>query len=292
MRYPFILFVSLLAGGCGHREPADTVATSAAQLPTNIKAQLRPRTARWVPNPWQARYDPGTAQSAPRTPHSKNRFVILADTNSTAHNFISFWERNLRRCAAQADTIHVIRDEAWQKLTAQQKQTQAAHKQATCGQQADSTHIANNRGHFQIWLLNNSADTVHLARQDGVLICVLQARGKDQRWHSMQYWQFSMCGNSYYDQLLLPGERFALLGKLPKRGPDKIKLRYKLAGTGRFYYSNEFESRVDYHDFVENNPCYKRAVNGDSTADDLLGSLSRGSKSYWMTTTLSQLLRD
>ena len=198
----------------------------------------------------------------------------------------------MRRWAAHADSTYLLRGEAWRKLTSQQKQAEVARWRAACGRQADSLHTVNNRGHLHIWLYNNSADTVHLATQDDSFICVLQAQDKKQRWCSVQYWEFSKCGNSYYNQLLLPRERVALLTALPNRGHDKIRLRYKLAGIDQFYYSNEFESRVNYHEFIESNPSYRRSIASKPAPDNLLDHLPPGSKSYFQTTTLAQLLRD
>jgi hypothetical protein len=283
----------LLAGGCDREKPARTVINS--ENPPLINTDNKPVASPtdYVPGQaWQAYYPPGISKARPSATHLKNQFAIIADTSFVAQNFVSFSESNLRRWAAHADSTYLLRGEAWRKLTSQQKQTEVARWRAACGRQADSLHTVNNRGHLQIWLFNNSADTVHLATQDDSFICVLQAQDKKQRWCSVQYWEFSKCGNSYYNQLLSPGEQVSLLTTLPNRGHDKIKLRYKLAGTSQFYYSNEFESRVNYHEFIENNPCRKWAVAGKQSPARLLGRLPPGSKSYFQTATLAQLLRD
>lgn len=269
------------------------MATSATPPPSATVAEPVASATDYAPaRAWQAYYVPGISGPVPSVTRSKNQFVVVADTSFIAKNFVSFGESNLRRWAAHADSTYLLRGDSWRKLTNQQKQAQVTRWQTACGRQADSLHIVNNRGHLQLWLFNNSADTIHLATQDDSFICVLQAQDKKQRWCSVQYWEFSKCGNSYYDQLLSPGEQVSLLTTLPNRGHDKIKLRYKLAGTSQFYYSNEFESRVNYHEFIENNPCRKWAVAGKPGPARLLGRLPPGSKSYFQTATLAQLLRD
>jgi len=240
----------------------------------------------------RASYEFGTTQNLPTNSNTQQKFTIVVDTRLKAKGFVSTLEKAWREFATSKDTLFVSRSQSWKAFTARQKQARLARQRIEFSRMADSIHAANNHGHYQILLLNNSADTIHLARQDGSLICIMQALTKDKRWRPVQYWQFSWCGNSYFDQLLLPKERASLLAKLPRRGNYKTKLRYKLAGIDRFYYSNEFEGYINYQEFIEENPCYSLLVGDESRLDMLLDSLPRSSKSYSTTTTLSQLLHD
>ncbi len=303
MKYIAALPVFFLFAGCDTNKPIaanDSVAVPSALEPhptVSARPTAEVKSVAWTldcdtKQVWRASYELGTTQNLPANFGAQQQFVVVADTRLKAKGFVSTLERAWRNLSTGVDTLFPSRSQSWKALTARQKQTQLARQRIKFNRIADSIHAVNNHGHYQILLLNNSADTIHLARQDGSLICVMQALTKDKQWRPVQYWQFSWCGNSYFDQLLLPKERVSLLTKLPKRGDYKTKLRYKLAGTDRFYYSNEFEGYINYQEFIEENPCYPLLVGDQSRPDMLLDSLPRSRKSYGMTTTLSQLLRN
>jgi hypothetical protein len=182
-------------------------------------------------------------------------FSILADTSFKAASFVSIEERFLRYFSTVADTtISYYRADwvkPWKKLTKQQRCRRIAREQTAYVQRADSLHRLNNQGHYRVWLLNNSADTVVLATQDASLVCVLQAKNARKQWQTVQFWRFSGCGNSNIAKYLLPQEHISFLAKTPRHGNFKTALRYKLAGAKQFYYSNEFEGYVNYGDFKE-----------------------------------------
>ena len=123
-------------------------------------------------------------------------------------------------------------------------------------QQADSAHIKNNQGQNQVWIINNSKDTVTIQMQDWSFICVLQAKTKGGQWYPIQYWRFSTCGNSYYSKHFPPKTANSFVTKLPNEGDYKTKIRYKLLGADKFFYSNEFDGRINYCEFVEDSTNY------------------------------------
>ncbi len=182
-------------------------------------------------------------------------FAVLADTSFKATGFVSIEERFLRHFSTVSDTtISYYRADwvkPWKRLTKQQRRTRIALEQASYAQKADSLHTLNNRGRFRVWLLNNSADTITLNTEGESLVCVLQAQDMAKKWQPVQFWRFSSCGNSNIAKYLLPQASISFLASIPRNGNFKTALRYKLAGVKQFYYSNEFEGRINYGEFKD-----------------------------------------
>jgi len=92
--------------------------------------------------------------------------------------------------------------------------------------------------------------------QDWSYICVLQGLTKGGQWFPLQYWRFSNCGNSYHDKHFPPKTANSFITTIPNKGDYETKLRFKLLGTDKFYYSNEFTGKINYCDFVEDSTNY------------------------------------
>jgi hypothetical protein len=186
---------------------------------------------------------------------ARTGFTVLADTNFKTAGFVSIEERFLRHFSTVSDTtISYYRADwvkPWKRLTKQQRRTRIAHEQANYARKADSLHTLNNRGRFRVWLANNSADTIALNTEGESLVCVLQAQDIAKKWQPVQFWRFSSCGNSNIAKYLLPQESISFLANIPRNGNFKTMLRYKLAGVKQFYYSNEFEGRINYGEFKD-----------------------------------------
>lgn len=196
-------------------------------------------------------YEIGLDEPIPNIKKLQKEFVIIVDTNYRAKNFISFAENYSRERSTKLDTSNLNWNDGWEKLTTKQKIEKVKQEKKAYLIQADSIHIANNKGLQQVWIINNSKDTVALQMQDWSYICVLQAKTKTGQWYPIQYWRFSTCGNSYYCKYFPPKKVNSFITNLPHKGNYKTKLRYKLLGTDRFYYSNEFYGRINYCEFVE-----------------------------------------
>ncbi|HZH94310.1 MAG TPA: hypothetical protein VEY06_00435 [Flavisolibacter sp.] len=201
-------------------------------------------------NAW---YEHGIDENIPPIKSLSSGFVILLDTNFKATNFISFDEDYSRTQSNELDTSYLsLSDpEAWGKLSVKQKFERLVERKTSYKQQADSLHIKNNQGQNQVWIINNTADTVSIQMQDWSYICVLQGLTKGGQWFAIQYWKFSSCGNSYYDKHFPPQTANSFITTIPSKGDYETKLRFKLLGTDKFYYSNEFTGRINYCDFVE-----------------------------------------
>lgn len=187
-----------------------------------------------------------------------NVFQIKVDSDCKAINFVSCNEQYCRERSMQLDTTDLQWMEGWDMLTVNEKLQMRDKERADYKQEADSVHLANNRGQQQVWIINNSDDTVTIPVQDWSYICILQGRAKDGLWYPVQYWNFSTCGNSYSDKHFPPKTANSFVTTIPREGDFATKLRYKLLGKNNFYYSNEFDGKIDRCQFVEDSSSYRR----------------------------------
>jgi len=201
-------------------------------------------------------YEHGKDEPIPSVKGLKKEFQILVDTNLKANNFISFDEEYFRK-SEHKDMSDFNWIKGWDKLTENQKIEKTRLQKAADKDKADSIHLINNNGQQQVWIINNSKDTVVIQMQDWLFICVLQALTKGNHWYPIQYWRFSGCGNSYHYKYFLPKTANSFITDLPKKGDYKTKLRYKLLGKDKYYYSNEFEGSINYCRFVEDTSRYE-----------------------------------
>jgi hypothetical protein len=206
----------------------------------------------------RAWYELGVDETIPPLNSLGSNFLILVDTNLKATNFISFDEDYLRHQSNELDTafLSLLNSDDWEKLSNKQKQEKLVEEKKSYKQHADFAHIRNNQGQIQIWIINNTKDTISIQMQDWSYICVLQGLTKGGEWLPIQYWRFSTCGNSYYDKHFPPKTANSFIMSIPYKGDYETKLRFKLLGTDKFYYSNEFTGKINYCEFVEDSTNY------------------------------------
>jgi hypothetical protein len=203
-------------------------------------------------------YEHGVDENIPTIRNLSDSFIVFVDTYFKARNFISFDEDYLRKQSNELDTsyLSLLNPEVWEKLSVKEKFEKLAEQKRSYKRQADSAHIINNQGQNQIWIINNTTDTVSIQMQDGSYICILQGLSKSEQWFPIQYWRFSKCGNSYYDKHFPPKTANSFITTIPNKGDYETELRFKLLGTNKFYYSNGFRGKIDYCDFVEDSSSY------------------------------------
>ena len=68
---------------------------------------------------------------------------------------------------------------------------------------ADFTH-KDTEGKIPVYLINGSEKSIKLMAQDGDVYLKLETRDEDGKWRRAQPHAFSWCGNSYYEETLLP----------------------------------------------------------------------------------------
>jgi hypothetical protein len=198
----------------------------------------------------KAWYECGTDEKAPLVLTKVKGFAIVVDTTFKAKNFISDEEHYWRDRAGVTDTANFQGYEGWNELSVKEKLQLVRTEGVFSWRQADSVHALNNNGRVQVWVINNTQDTISLQIQDGSFVCILQTKFLGG-WRPIEYWRFSWCGNSYYHKRIQPGMANSCVVTIPNRGNFKTRLRYKLMGKDRFFYSNEFDGTIDKHEFVE-----------------------------------------
>jgi len=191
-------------------------------------------------------YEHGMDEQVPDIGKLKNKFLIVVNPRLKAINFISAEEDNLRYPMYLNTGI----DEEWTANNGKPNPNKVSQRQA------DAIYLANNSGKQQVWIINNAEDTVGVQMQDGSYICVLEAKTKTGKWLPIQYWRFSTCGNSYYHKYFPPKTANSFVAELPSEGNYKTKMRYKLLGSNRYYFSNEFNGKINYCQFVEDKRNY------------------------------------
>ena len=242
-KYISIIIGLILITGCKKNRPESKV--EAEEIFDCKKGEM---TSAW--------YEHGIDEQIPNIQLLPSGFVILVDSNNKAKNFISFAEEYARERSAELDTTDLNWTDGWEKLTTKQKFAKLKRDKQSYLLKADSIHKINNKGQQQIWLINNSKDTVSIQMQDWSFICILQAKAKSGKWHPIQYWKFSTCGNSYFLKDFLPKTANSFITKLPQEGDYKTKLRYKLLAKDKYYYSNVFDGKIKYCSFVEDTSSY------------------------------------
>lgn len=201
-------------------------------------------------------YEHGVDERIPEITGLNAGFLIFVDTTLTATNFISFKESYRRKESTSLDTADLQWVEDWEQFSVMEKLEKVKEERSKSKERADSIHRANNQGQQQIWIINNSEYTVTVQMQDWLFICVLQAKARNEQWYPIEYWRLSTCGNSYYRKTFLPMTANSFITARPVEGNFKTKLRYKILGSDKFFYSNEFDGRIDFCSFVEDSSSY------------------------------------
>ncbi|MEI6946716.1 hypothetical protein V9K67_05895 [Paraflavisolibacter sp. H34] len=203
-----------------------------------------------------------------------SEFVIVVDPDLKATDFVSFTENYFRDQSNNLDTslFRLLNVEGWNHLSVDEKAVKISNKMVSYRQQADSLHSKNNLGHCQVWIINNSPGKVSVQMQDASYICILQALAGSGQWHPIQTWSFSKCGNSYYDKTFESGTANSFVTTIPNSGDYETKLRFKLLGKYKFYYSNEFTGKINFSDFVDERASYPSGArpNFEYTLDSLI----------------------
>ncbi len=206
----------------------------------------------------QAIYESGQDIQSPIFEGLSDNFIIRVDTNNYASNFISFSEKLARYHSSldTSDMYFIISIEGWYKLNEKQKLDKVANEKLRLIQQADSMHSYNNKSKQQVYIINNTKDTISIQMQDWYFMCILQAKAYNDKWYPIQYWSFSDCGLSYHLKHFPPETANSFVTELPDSGNFNTKLRYKLLGKDNFYYSNEFPGKINYCEFIADSSAY------------------------------------
>jgi hypothetical protein len=180
---------------------------------------------------------------------------IVVDTQLKVKNFIAFREMDLRRHIQESQIkLDLGNDEDLQYYdgTKQQRIKQFKNRLKKLQKMNDSFHLTNNRWQQQVWLINNSEDTIHFPLNlHKSFRCRLEGIAKDGVWKPIQCSKSLSClMNDLELVTLLPKMANRFVTPLPNKGSFKTKFRYRILTTRRYYYSNEFDGAIDCCAFV------------------------------------------
>lgn len=192
----------------------------------------------------EAWYEYGLDTVVTREIEFNEGFQIVVDTMRKPIDFISFTENYAREQNADLKTEFLYLGEDEEQLSDKEKKERYEEIRINYGLEADSIHQKNNEKDLLVWIVNNSNDTVELQMQDWSFICVKEAKNGCGEWKSVEYWEFSFCGNSYYYQPIFPRviKQFAANRF---EGDIEAELRFKLLGKEKLYYSNSFWGTIE-----------------------------------------------
>ncbi|PWJ38659.1 hypothetical protein [Sediminitomix flava] len=101
-----------------------------------------------------------------------------------------------------------------------------------------------------VYIFNlDTTKQIYLETQDGRVLMICEAKDDKGKWKPIEYWQYSWCGNSYYDSELKRNE-CAVIKVLNFGGSFETELRYKLKNYDSVYYSNSFQGSIDINQFT------------------------------------------
>jgi hypothetical protein len=102
----------------------------------------------------------------------------------------------------------------------------------------------------KIYFVNATDTTVIFQVQDGWIPMIREALDENGEWRPIEYWYWSDCGNSFYDNNLQPMTQYSMTTFL-YGGAFKTKIRFKLLLKNYILYSDTYEGRINKKQFVK-----------------------------------------
>ncbi len=190
----------------------------------------------------------GTDQQFRPITGGENEFSIISKPSLKPLNFVSAIEKYYLSQTSTIDTsIFNIMFSNWKTMSNEQKLKLMEQRKLIYAKMADSLHKVNNTGHQLVYMINNTNQEIMLQIQDNSFIGILEAFD-DQKWKPIQYWGHSKCGNSYMLKHIPKDESILYVSPI-HTGNHAVKLRYKVLGRDRFYYSNIFDGYINISEF-------------------------------------------
>jgi hypothetical protein len=99
-----------------------------------------------------------------------------------------------------------------------------------------------------VFLYNPTNDTILFQIQNGRVIMIQEAKDEHGVWRPIEFWQYSWCGNSYHEEVLLPNN-IAIVKVLKYDGDFETELRLKLKSDNTIIYSDSFKGKINKSQF-------------------------------------------
>ncbi|MEW5677241.1 hypothetical protein ABGT15_13080, partial [Flavobacterium enshiense] len=101
---------------------------------------------------------------------------------------------------------------------------------------------------YEIFLKNNSIDTLSILLQDESIKIIQEAKDQKGNWKPIEYWKSAWCGNSYYTEKIAPYVTIKSISK-SYSGNFTTLIRFKLLHNNKNYFSNEIAGNVNLSQF-------------------------------------------
>lgn len=113
---------------------------------------------------------------------------------------------------------------------------------------------------IEYFVLINTGDTaIAVIEQDWSLIAIKEAMNYKNIWQPIEFWNYSWCGNSYSDRVVLPGH-ILLMKTFRQFGSINTKLRLRLkTSTNGIIVSEPYEGNIDETYYILNSELEKYA---------------------------------
>ena len=103
--------------------------------------------------------------------------------------------------------------------------------------------------YFTSYLVNTTDTTIVVRRQDGSVMMIQEAQDSAGTWTPIEHWQYSGCGNSYFDPLRIEPKHYVMIPIKKYQGDFNTDIRLKLMLGDQIFYSDSFQGSVDKNQF-------------------------------------------
>lgn len=101
---------------------------------------------------------------------------------------------------------------------------------------------------YPVFIRNTSKDTLNIDNQDGALFLIQEAKNKMGNWQPIEYWRYSICGNSY-GYTSLGSNDILIIKKVKYQGEFETEMRLKLRINNKLFYSKPFKGSINIEQF-------------------------------------------
>lgn len=137
---------------------------------------------------------------------------------------------------------------------------------------------------YNIYVRNESSDSLRISVQDRKLFLIQEAKSKNGKWYPVEYWRYSWCGNSYSSKNIVSNEIIKTESKA-YTGNYLTEIRFKLLANSKTYYSNSIKGNVSEGQFklsdsIKQRLEFNKRFIGETTASKVAFLEPDGFKEY------------
>ncbi|NEU06900.1 hypothetical protein GZH53_01130 [Flavihumibacter sp. R14] len=195
-------------------------------------------------------YELGTHTSIPNIEGLKEGFSIIIDTNYKAVNLSPFREEYVIS-QIKDPMSYRFDDSAWLALPNKIKLREIQKAKEDWKKEISRGIKKFNDGKQIVWLINRTSDTFTLQTRIFDLMAIQEAKDLNGIWRPIEYLGAVIDNFQFGYKKIPPLKAGYFKVVLPNQGNFSTKLRYKILGKERFYYSPEFAGKIKYCQFTQ-----------------------------------------